>query len=120
MSHKPAAELQSINTIQMADITGSSSRETEPASPKEKRVILREEECYEQLGFGFPTWRKWLTLTVIFLVQVSMNFNTSLYSNALGGISAEFGVDEQAARCGAMIFLVTVWPRYTHISIKHA
>lgn len=36
-----------------------------------------------------------------------MNFNTSLYSNAIGGISEEFHVSEQAARCGAMIFLVT-------------
>ena len=35
-----------------------------------------------------------------------MNFNTSLYSNALDGISDEFHVSAQAARCGAMIFLV--------------
>ena len=35
-----------------------------------------------------------------------MNFNTSLYSNAIPGISDEFGVSAQAARCGAMIFLV--------------
>jgi MFS family permease len=47
-----------------------------------------------------------MILTVIFFVQVSMNFNTSLYSNAIPGISEEFGVSEQAARCGAMIFLV--------------
>jgi predicted MFS family arabinose efflux permease len=36
-----------------------------------------------------------------------MNFNTSLYSNGLGGISEQFGVSEQAARVGAAIFLVT-------------
>jgi MFS family permease len=36
-----------------------------------------------------------------------MNFNTSLYSNALSGISEEFGVSMQAARVGAAIFLVT-------------
>ncbi|KAK5683711.1 hypothetical protein LTS12_029161, partial [Elasticomyces elasticus] len=35
-----------------------------------------------------------------------MNFNTSLYSNAVTGISEEYGVSAQAARCGAMIFLV--------------
>lgn len=35
-----------------------------------------------------------------------MNFNTSLYSNAIPGISDEFGVSAQGARCGAMIFLV--------------
>ncbi|KAL2811553.1 major facilitator superfamily domain-containing protein [Aspergillus cavernicola] len=70
-------------------------------------IILTEESCYEELGFCFPTWRKWMIILVIFLVQVSMNFNTSLYSNALTGISEEFGVSMQAARCGAMIYLVT-------------
>lgn len=47
-----------------------------------------------------------MILSVIFAVQVSMNFNTSLYSNAIPGIEKEFGVSAQAARVGAMIFLV--------------
>lgn len=68
---------------------------------------ITEEDCYDELGYRFPTWKKWYILTVIFWVQVSMNFNTSLYSNAIGGISEEYGVSKQAARCGAMIFLVT-------------
>ncbi|MCO5566243.1 hypothetical protein L7F22_019919 [Adiantum nelumboides] len=72
-----------------------------------EKYILTEEDCYDELGFSFPTWKKWMILTVIFIVQVSMNFNTSLYSNGLGGISEEFNVSAQAARCGAMIFLVT-------------
>ncbi|RYP13428.1 hypothetical protein DL765_006890 [Monosporascus sp. GIB2] len=36
-----------------------------------------------------------------------MNFNTSLYSNGIGGISEEFGVSLQAARAGAAVFLIT-------------
>ena len=36
-----------------------------------------------------------------------MNFNTSLYSNAVPGISEEFAVSAQAARLGAAIFLIT-------------
>ncbi|KJZ78677.1 hypothetical protein HIM_02068 [Hirsutella minnesotensis 3608] len=67
---------------------------------------ITEDDCYEELGYSFPTWKKWYILTVIFWVQVSMNFNTSLYSNAIPGIAEEFNVSEQAARCGAMIFLV--------------
>ena len=35
-----------------------------------------------------------------------MNFNTSLYSNAVGGISEEYGVSKQAARLGAALFLI--------------
>ncbi|EFY99470.1 MFS transporter [Metarhizium robertsii] len=70
------------------------------------RYEITEDDCYDELGYSFPSWKKWYILTVIFWVQVSMNFNTSLYSNAIPGISEEFGVSDQAARCGAMIFLV--------------
>ncbi|KOS21971.1 putative transporter [Escovopsis weberi] len=70
------------------------------------KIEITENDCYEELGYCFPTWRKWYILTIIFWVQVSMNFNTSLYSNAIPGIAEEFSVSEQAARCGAMIFLV--------------
>jgi MFS family permease len=71
------------------------------------RYELTEEDCYDELGFSFPTWKKWTILSVVFLVQVSMNFNTSLYSNAVPGISEEFNVSQQAARVGAAIFLLT-------------
>ncbi|ORY18162.1 major facilitator superfamily domain-containing protein [Clohesyomyces aquaticus] len=71
------------------------------------RYELTEDDCYDELGFTFPNWKKWSIISVVFLVQVSMNFNTSLYSNAVGGISEEFGVSTQAARLGAAIFLIT-------------
>ena len=78
-----------------------------PDTNNDDRVEITEEDCYDELGFCFPKWKKWTILSVIFAVQVSMNFNTSLYSNALKGIEQDFGVSAQAARCGAMIFLVT-------------
>jgi hypothetical protein len=71
------------------------------------RYEITEEDCYDELGFTFPNWRKWLILSIVFTVQVSMNFNTSLYSNAVHGISEEFGVSAQAGRLGAAIFLIT-------------
>ncbi|KAF2197011.1 MFS general substrate transporter [Delitschia confertaspora ATCC 74209] len=99
---KPDALTERLNTD---DSEGQYSRLAEKDSVGKK--ILQEAEVYDQLGFGFPTWKKWGILTVVFLVQVSMNFNTSLYSNAIGGISKEFSVSEQAARVGAAVFLVT-------------
>lgn len=71
------------------------------------RYEITEEDCYDELGFCFPTWKKWMILSIVFTVQVSMNFNTSLYSNGVHGISEEFGVSAQAARLGAAIFLIT-------------
>lgn len=67
---------------------------------------LREKDAYYSLGYSFKTWKKWIILTVIFLVQVSMNFNTSVYPYAIPAIADEFGVSQQAARTSQMIFLV--------------
>ncbi|KAJ5962961.1 hypothetical protein N7501_007902 [Penicillium viridicatum] len=79
----------------------------EEASPTPDEIVeLTEDMCYDQLGYSFSEKKKWTIITTIFLVQTSMNFNTSLYSNAAEGISKEFNVSMQAARCGAMIFLV--------------
>jgi hypothetical protein len=70
------------------------------------RYEITEEDCYDELGFSFPNWKKWMILSVVFIVQVSMNFNTSLYSNAVSGISEEFHVSAQSARLGAALFLI--------------
>ena len=80
--------------------------ESEPEPENFDKIEITEDDCYSELGFAYPERKKWTILTVIFLVQLSMNFNTSLYSNGLKGISKEFGVSAQGARCGAMIFLV--------------
>ena len=47
-----------------------------------------------------------MLLSSIFAVQVSMNFNTSVFPNAVPLIAEEYGVSKQAARVGQMIFLV--------------
>ena len=67
---------------------------------------ITEDDCYDELGYSYSNKKKWYILTIIFIVQVSMNFNTSLYGNAIGGISTEFNVSKQGARVGAAIFLI--------------
>lgn len=89
-----------------AEISPASSNDDDKDDDGEVRIIT-DQECEGQLGFDFSEKKKWYILTIIFLVQVSMNFNTSLYSNGINGISTEFNVSLQAARCGAMVFLVT-------------
>ncbi|KAL1991085.1 hypothetical protein VTN49DRAFT_5589 [Thermomyces lanuginosus] len=70
------------------------------------KIILNDMDVYDKLGFAFPWWKKWTIIGVIFLVQVSMNWNASFYANAVELIGKEFGVAQQAARVGQMIFLV--------------
>lgn len=106
-THEKDSDLSSNNGA-----TAPGKEEIDPVTGKLPQHLdgdkyeLTEEDCMDELGFSYPTWKKWTILTVIFWIQVSMNFNTSLYSNALTGISTEFNVSAQAARCGAMIFLV--------------
>lgn len=45
------------------------------------RHILQEEEAPEVLGFAWSTRKKWTTLTVVFIVQCSMNYNAAVYAN---------------------------------------
>ena len=109
-----AREIENEKQRPLSDSEGSTKAGDSPNGlGKEKvdpdnfdKIEITEADCYDELGFSYPQWKKWMILTVIFLVQVSTNFNTSLYGNAVSGISEEFGVSAQAARCGAMIFLV--------------
>ncbi|RMZ91367.1 hypothetical protein DV736_g1385, partial [Chaetothyriales sp. CBS 134916] len=92
-------------TAMHVDDAGEKAVVHRPATSNEK-IEISEEDCYDELGYSWPAWKKWTILTIIFWVQVSMNFNTSLYSNAIGGISKEYGVSEQAGRLGAALFLI--------------
>jgi MFS family permease len=47
-----------------------------------------------------------MILSVIFVVQMSMNFNTGVYANAVTGLTEKFHISEQAARVGQCVFLV--------------
>lgn len=71
------------------------------------RREITENDCYDKLGFCFPWYKKWGILTVIFTVQMSMNFNSSVYPNAVSPLAEHFHISEQIGRVGQMIFLVT-------------
>ncbi len=33
--------------------------------------------------FSYPTWRKWQILVIMFIIQISINLNASLYANGV-------------------------------------
>lgn len=81
------------------------NREKPKVSEDGKR-ILTEDDCYDVLGYSWPSWKKWMLLSSIFAVQVSMNFNTSVYPNNITPLSEHFQISEQAARVSQCVFLV--------------
>ena len=72
---------------------------------KEDKQELKEGDAYDKLGYSFPTWKKWMILSVMFYIQISMNLNASLYANGVKAISKKFGISEQAARVPQLTFL---------------
>ncbi|KAK4978105.1 hypothetical protein LTR42_002482 [Elasticomyces elasticus] len=70
------------------------------------RLSLTEEKAYDSLAFAFSEPKKWLILTTIFIVQISMNFNAAIYASAVPGMQEHFGIGPFKARLGQFIFLV--------------
>jgi hypothetical protein len=77
-----------------------------PAPRKDGKRELLDTDAWEVLGYSFPTWRKWQILCVVFLIQISMNLNASMYANAVEGISKKHGVSMQKARVPQLTFLI--------------
>lgn len=76
------------------------------ASRTDGRIELTEADCYDKLGFSYTSFKKWTILSVIFVIQCSMNFNAGVYANGVTALSKHFSISEQAARVGQCVFLV--------------
>jgi MFS family permease len=87
-----------------ADGAGRSSHDEKRTS--DGKIIITEADVYDKLGFRYPWWKKWLIISVIFFVQVSMNWNASFYAGVVPLLEKPFGIDQQAGRVGQMIFLI--------------
>ena len=68
--------------------------------------ILTKVDGRAYTGFSFPSWKKWSILTAIFVVQLSMNFNASVYANGFHKISERYSVSVTDARQGQLLFLI--------------
>jgi hypothetical protein len=85
---------------------GDEAEYNEKPQPKlrdDGKIELLESDAWEVTGYSFPRWRKWQILCVVFLIQISMNLNASMYSNAVDGITEKFHVSKQAARVPQMV-----------------
>lgn len=72
----------------------------------EDKIELTEDAAWDKTGFAYPSWKKWTIISVIFVIQCSMNLNASLYGNAVSGLIKQFTISGQAARVGQCVFLV--------------
>lgn len=94
------------SSIDGPETSANEDPEKQTGPPDGKRE-LKESDCYEKLAYCWPRWKKWMYLAAIAGVQVSMNFNTSVYPNAVKPLAEYWDIGEQHARTGQMIYLVT-------------
>lgn len=84
--------------------------EAEPSvAPKiiNGKRVLREEDCFDKLAFCWPEWKKWMTIAITALVQLSMNFNSGTYSSSLTEFEEEWpDKSDQAIRVGQAVMLI--------------
>ncbi|KAE8220907.1 hypothetical protein CF319_g5636 [Tilletia indica] len=85
---------------------GEEQQDSAQAKAAKKEKKRRQRDVERCLAKNMPEWRKWVILSVIMLIQISMNFNTSAYSSGAKGIAEEFRVTEQVARIGQALFLI--------------
>lgn len=87
------------------DIEADSPSSSTAAS---SRPLLRQSSpaVLPLLAISFPSWKKWLIVYIVFLVQLSTHFNTAVYASGVDKISEHFGVSKQAARVGQSVYLI--------------
>lgn len=101
----PKPEQQHVEGVSHEDLTGLEDPDRRGVGHGASRPELRGEDAYSHLGYAYPTWKKWFILSVMFVIQISINLNASLYANAVDAISQKFHVSQQAARVPQLTFL---------------
>ena len=107
MTEAEHAESPQLETIPSPTGLGTEKSNTEKGLRPDGKRELTEDECYDELAYCWPRWKKWGYLLAVACVQISMNFNTSVYPSAVKPLSKAFDISEQHARTGQMIYLVT-------------
>ncbi|KAJ0123268.1 mfs multidrug [Diaporthe amygdali] len=71
------------------------------------RRIVTKEEAEGYTAYAYTTRLKWGILTVLWMAQIAMNMNGSLYANAQVSMANFFDVSIQTTTYGNMIFLMS-------------
>ncbi|KAG9582385.1 MFS general substrate transporter, partial [Aureobasidium melanogenum] len=108
--YNPSHDLSGNNSEKDDETTRSPSpvgeqNEKAPVDAQGRRE-LKETDCPEILAYAWPTWKKWMYLAGVAGIQISMNYNTSVFPSAITPLSEAFHIGQQEARTGQMIYLV--------------
>lgn len=102
-SNEPKPVQQHVEDPGREDVTGLEDPDNPGVGHRASKPELRAEVAYDHLGYSYPT--KWFIQSVMFIIQISINLNASLYANAVDSISEKYHVSKQGARVPQLTFL---------------
>ncbi|PPJ50340.1 hypothetical protein CBER1_05899 [Cercospora berteroae] len=92
-----------------AKVPGANNITTSSAAPDNNNPNILTEKSPEGLAYtakSWSSWKKWLVLTGMLLVQISQNYNAAVYMSAVPQLTQRFDISAATARLAQMIFLV--------------
>lgn len=87
--------------VEVAPVSSEDSYERVP-----EKQILHERTHPQYTAKNWSTWAKWQVLIGMLLVQISQNYNASVFMSASGQLTEKFNITEATYRVAQAIFLI--------------
>ena len=71
------------------------------------RLIITEQEAWEYTAYNYKKHRKWSILVILWMIQIAMNMNGSLWASTGAGLASYYNVDIHKMPLGNMTFLIS-------------
>lgn len=71
------------------------------------RRIITENEAWEHTAYAYTPHRKWSILLVLWMIQIAMNMNGSIWANTEAGQASYYGMPINKVSLGNMTFLIS-------------
>ncbi|ROV92498.1 hypothetical protein VSDG_06701 [Cytospora chrysosperma] len=71
------------------------------------RRIITEREAWEHTAYNYTKPRKWCILLILWMIQITMNMNGSIWASTEDGLSSYYGVPIKKISFGNMTFLIS-------------
>lgn len=71
------------------------------------RRIITEREAWDHTAFSYTWHRKWTILLILWMIQIAMNMNGSIWANTAAGLSSHYDIPINRVSFGNMAFLMS-------------
>lgn len=92
-----------LPTVSQESQAGQSSQQ----ETRTGRRIVTEDEAQEYTAYKYKKHKKWGVLGILWMIQIAMNMNGSLWASTEAGLASHYNVDIHKMPLGNMTFLIS-------------